>query len=276
MKVFVFDASRCNGCHGCQIACKDEHCDNTWLPYAKPQPETGHFWCKLDETTHGQVPFVSVEYNVKMCNHCADAPCIAAHPEAVYRRDDGLVVVDPEKAQDKKDLVDSCPYGAIYWNEELSLPQKCTGCAHLVDEGEKPRCVDFCQTGGLRFGEYEEFADELGDAVVRMRDGSFGPVRESQDEPHVYYVNMPKLFLAGNVWDPEPNEIVEGATVELRDRTGSIVATQKTDYFGDFKFERLDAGTYSLAIEAEGYQPVARDGIALEKSLNVGDFPLRR
>ena len=32
MKTFVFDAARCNGCFNCQIACKDEHCGNDWMP----------------------------------------------------------------------------------------------------------------------------------------------------------------------------------------------------------------------------------------------------
>lgn len=274
MKVFVFDASRCNGCHGCQIACKDEHCDNAWPPYAMPQPETGHFWCKVDETTHGQVPFVSVEYNVKMCNHCADAPCMKAAPEAVYQREDGMVVVDPEKAQGKRELIEACPYGAIYWNEELSLPQKCTGCAHLVDEGEKPRCVDFCQTGGLRFGEYEEFADELKDAVVRGRDGGFCSPDDAQDGQRFYYINLPKLFLAGNVWDPEQNEIIENATVALSNQAGDVVAVKKTDYFGDFKFERLDAGVYSLSIAADGFKTAFKENIDLDRSLNVGDFAM--
>lgn len=276
MNIFVFDASRCNGCHGCQIACKDEHCDNEWLPYAKPQPETGHFWCKLDEETHGQVPYVSVEYNVKLCNHCEDAPCMKTAPDAVYRRDDGMVIVDPEKAAGNKELVDSCPYGAIYWNDELSLPQKCTGCAHLVDEGELPRCVDFCQTGGLRFGAYEDFAEELKDAEVLLPDGTFAPASDNVHGSHVYYLNHPKLFMAGNVWDPEPNEIIEDATVILTDPAGDAIAEQKTDYFGDFKFERLDAGTYGLRIEKAGYAPVSKEGIRLDKSMNVGDFPLSR
>ena len=32
MKVFTFDAARCNGCYNCQIACKDEHVANDWTP----------------------------------------------------------------------------------------------------------------------------------------------------------------------------------------------------------------------------------------------------
>ena len=49
MKTFVVDVSRCNGCHNCQIVCKDEHVGNDWTPIAKPQPDTGQFWMKLTE-----------------------------------------------------------------------------------------------------------------------------------------------------------------------------------------------------------------------------------
>ena len=79
--------------------------------------------------------------------------CIEAAPDAVYKRDDGLVIVDPVKAKGNRGLVDACPYGAIYYNEELDVPQKCTGCAHLVDAGELPHCVDVCPHEALRFGD---------------------------------------------------------------------------------------------------------------------------
>lgn len=54
MKVFIYDLDKCNGCHNCQISCKDEHVGNDWSPIAKPQPDTGHFWCKVDEEVCGK------------------------------------------------------------------------------------------------------------------------------------------------------------------------------------------------------------------------------
>lgn len=173
-KVFVFDHARCNGCRNCQLACKDEHVDADWAPYAAPQPDTGQFWLKLDEKVRGQVPKVKVSYTVLMCQHCDNAPCIAAaqaagRPDAVYKREDGLVIVDPEKARDMPELVDACPYGAIFYNEALNLPQKCTGCAHLVDAGEVPHCVDVCPHEALRFGDEEEFAEILAEAKILTR-----------------------------------------------------------------------------------------------------------
>ncbi len=44
----------------------------------------------------------------------------------------------------------SCPYGVIFWNEDKQVAQKCTLCAHLLDEGWKePRCGQACPTGAL-------------------------------------------------------------------------------------------------------------------------------
>lgn len=265
MKAFVFDIARCNGCHNCQIACKDEHCGNDWAPYAAPQPDTGHFWMKVEGYEHGQAPKAKVEYRPLMCNHCGNAACMSEQDDAVYRRDDGLVIIDPQKAKGRHDLVDACPYGHIYWNEELELPQKCTGCAHLVDAGGVPHCVDLCATGALRFGEESDFAAELEDAVC-MADAESGA--------RVYYLNLPKLFIAGEVWDPVDDEIIEGAAVCLTKPDGDVV-TVESNGFGDFWFKKLDAGSYCLDIEASGYKPVHRE-IELEKSLNVGDFALER
>lgn len=267
MKVFVFDAERCNGCHNCQVACKDEHVGNAWPPYAAPEPNTGQFWLRVLQREHGQIPMVKVEYTAWLCMHCER--CVAAEAcgsDAFVRRDDGLVYIDPARCTGCMDCVPACPYEAVFANEAAGIAQKCTGCAHLVDEGRLPHCVDLCATGGLRFGDAEDFACELADAEVMRGELGTGP--------RVYYRNLPHLFLGGEVWDPQADEVIEGARVTLA-AVGGVEAAQETDDFGDFKFERLDPGEYRLAIEAPGFKPVARD-VVLEESTYLGDFPLER
>lgn len=191
----------------------------------------------------------------------------AATGDAVYKREDGLVIIDPIKSKGQKDIVDACPYGRIYWNEEEKIPQKCTGCAHLVDDGQPPRCVDACPTDALRFGDEEDFAKEIAEAEMTTLDTAMG-VR-------VYYINRPKLFIGGTLFDPVENECVEGARVRLIDSEGNA-KTCITDVFGDFWFKRLDSGAYDLTVEAEGFAPYEMKGIDLNESKNVGDIPLKR
>ena len=267
MKTFIVDLDKCNGCYACQLACKDETVGNEWMPYSKPQPMTGHFWLRMFEKVHGQVPKVRVEYRPQLCRHCGDAPCIDEAPDCVYRRDDGLVIIDPEKAQGRKDLLKACPYEAIYWNAELSIPQKCTGCAHLVDEGKLPHFVDACVTGALRFGEEEDFAAEI--------EADTGANSIPFTEPRVHYINPFGLFISGEVWNPDDDLIIEGARVILKCPDETVKETL-TDGFGDFWFKNLPVGEYRLSIEADGFKGVSNELVELTESLNIGDFPLNK
>ncbi|MDJ1651274.1 MULTISPECIES: 4Fe-4S dicluster domain-containing protein [Gordonibacter] len=267
-KAFIIDVTKCSGCRNCQIACKDEHVDNDWSPWAKPQPDTGQFWTRVDEQVRGQVPKVRISYTVHMCQHCENAPCMAAAPEAVYRRDDGLVIVDPEKAADKRELVEACPYGAIFWNEELAIPQKCTGCAHLVDAGEVPHCVDVCPHGALRFGEEEEFAEEIAVAEALL------PERAATDKPHVYYLNLPKRFLAGMVVDLEADEVIIGAKVTAENLDSGEVLASETDEFGDFWFHQVAAANWRVYVEAEGYLTRMLEASTVDEDRNMGPIEL--
>ena len=271
MKALVIDVSKCNGCYNCQIACKDEHCGNDWMPYAKPQPDTGQFWLKMVEEERGTVPKVRVTYTPTLCMHCDEAPCIpACRFEAIYKRDDGIVIIDPEKCNGCGDCINECPYKAIYLNEDLSVAQKCTMCAHLLDRGWKePRCVDACPTEALKFGEEDELKDLISKAEV------IHP--EFKTRPRVYYIGLPGRFVAGAVYDPEEDKCLEGATVILTDTETGEKFTLKTDNYGDFWFENMkDDHTYSLKIEKGGYTPSEIEDICTKKDVNVGDIELNK
>jgi Fe-S-cluster-containing dehydrogenase component len=246
---------------------------NDWTPYAKPQPDPGQFWMKVTDIVRGTVPKVKVSYMLEICQHCDEAPCIPACGEqAIYKRADGIVIIDPEKCRGRKNCIEACPYGVIYFNDDLNIAQKCTMCAHILDgKGGKevpkvPRCVDLCPTGALTFGEEEDLKDLISQAEV------LNP--EAKTKPRVYYIGLPKRFVAGAVYDPEEDECLEGATVTLTDSGAGKKFTAKTDNFGDFWLNELKAGTYSLLIEKDGYYPQEIKSISTEKDVNVGDVKL--
>jgi Fe-S-cluster-containing dehydrogenase component len=270
-KVLVIDINKCNGCYNCQVACKDEHVGNDWTPIAKPQPDTGHFWMKVTDIVQGTVPKVRVRYMHDICQQCDEAPCIpACKSKAIYKREDGIVIIDPEKCQGKGDCIKACPYEVIYWNDESKIAQKCTWCAHLLDKDWKePRCVDACPTGALTFGEESELKDLIAKAELLKP--------EAGAKPRTYYIGLPnKYFIAGAVYDPEADEVLEGATVTLTNVATKKTATLKTDDFGDFWFERQEPGQYSLRIEMGGYAPKTLESVDASKDINVGDIELSK
>lgn len=223
---------------------------------------------KVTDIVRGTVPKVKVAYMHDICQHCDDAPCIpVCKQKALYKRDDGIVIIDPEKCRGDKNCIDACPYDVIYFNDHLNIAQKCTFCAHLMDKGWKePRCVEVCPTGALTFGEEEELKDLISKAEVLHP--------EYKTSPRVYYIGLPRRFIAGAIYDPQEDECVEGATVTLKDTKTGKTLTATTDGFGDFWFENLEAGKYSLSIEKKGYTPHKIASIGTEKDINLGDIAL--
>ena len=267
-KVFCVDVAKCNGCHNCQLACKDEHVDNDWTPYAKPQPEIGQFWVKLQENVGGTIPKVKIHYMPHMCNHCEKAACMkACNNEALYRRDDGFVILDPEKCTGCGKCMIACPYDAIYKNDELNICQKCTGCAHLLDNGYLlPRCVEACPTDALQFGEEADLQDFILGSTVRMP--------ETGLYPKVFYRNIPGKFIAGTVYDPIEKEVIIGA--RCRATNGGKTVEVLSDEYGDFWFKDLARGIYNIVIEAYGYEFKVFDAVNASVDINLGDIPLER
>lgn len=257
MKAIVVDLARCNGCYNCQIACKDEHCGNDWSPIAKPQPQSGSFWCRVDQKERGKVPVVKVAYTPRFFD--CDEELLAAAPECAYRREDGIVILDPAASKGRRDLAEA--YDGIYWNEDLEIPQKCTMCAHLLDGGWKaPRCVDACGTEALCFGDVEDFGEKL-EGAFQFNEGS-----------RFYYLNMPRRWVAGAVVDKPANEVVIGATVTVLSEEGEQVAVMESDDFGDFMYEQLDEARYRVRIEADGYETVELQADCTKEDVVFGDI----
>ncbi|MGD9210961.1 MAG: carboxypeptidase regulatory-like domain-containing protein [Desulfobacteraceae bacterium] len=268
MKAMLIDINLCNGCHNCQIACKDEHVGNDWTPIAKPQPDIGQFWMKITDVVQGSVPKVRVRYMLDICQHCDNAPCISAcKTKAIHKRDDGIVIINPQKCTGGRECLEACPFDVIYFNSDMNIAQKCTFCAHLLDDGwQVPRCVDACPTDALRFGEREDLKEYL--------DGAELLHPEYNSKPRVYYKGLlNKYFVAGAVYDPEDDECLEDCMVTLTG-TGDIKKSTNTDDFGDFWFERLEPGMYTLLVEKEGYLPRRFENIDATKDVNVGDIEL--
>jgi Fe-S-cluster-containing dehydrogenase component len=269
------DVAKCINCHNCVLATKDEHVGNDFPGYAAAQPRLGAEWISIDRHTRGSGTAVEVTYVPRMCNHCDDAPCIkAATDGAITKREDGIVIIDPVKAKGQKQLVEACPYGHIWWNEELQIPQHWPFDAHLIDQGWlKTRGHQSCPTGAMR-------AVKLDDAeMARMaREEGLETIKpELGTRSRVYYRNLwryAKCFIGGTVSTEAKGivDCVEGARVRLM-HGGAVVAETTSDNYGDFKFDRLDenSGAYTIEIEAPGRAKKSVQ-VMLGASITLGDI----
>jgi Fe-S-cluster-containing dehydrogenase component len=269
----VIDVARCEDCNNCLLACKDEHVENDWPGYSAPQPRHGHRWIQIARKERGQFPLIDVAYRPTTCMQCDKAPCVAASGGAVVKRSDGIVLIDPQKAKGRRDLVDSCPYGMIKWNEQEALPQKCTFCAHLLDDGWKqPRCAQACPTGALK-------AMLLTEAKVKRLSETQGLVQlhpEFGTSPRVLYAGMDKFdkcFIAGSVAHE-----VDGVVDCFKDvhvsllQAGKKIADTNTDCFGNFRFDGLSENStwYTVQIEPIGFEQRQLSLPQLTQSKNIG------
>jgi Fe-S-cluster-containing dehydrogenase component len=249
----VVDLKKCTGCYNCFLTCRDEYAGNNYPGYSAPQTMAGMNWMKVIEKERGQYPKVKVAYIPVTCMHCENANCIkAAQNKAVYRRPDGIVIIDPVKAKGQKQIVEACPYRVIEWNEEQQVAQKCTMCAHLLDKGEKvPRCVESCPSGAISFGDLDDPKSDVARLAAEGKTEALYP--EFGMVEKVKYLNLPKKFVAGTVIYGDIDECAVGVSVSLSGN-GETRLT-KTDDFGDFEFEGLADNTdYSVKIEASGYK----------------------
>ena len=251
----IIDVAECTNCQLCALSAMDEYVGNDWPGIAAPMPRHGHRWIDILQKERGQQPMIDIAYAPTMCNHCDNAPCLAKGGDAVKKRDDGIVIIDPEKAKGRKDLVESCPYGHIWWNEELQTPQIWPFDAHLLDQGwQQTRGQQACPTGAMKAIKVED------DEMARLaKDEQLEVMKpEAGTKPRVYYRNLwrySKSFIGGSVASEVGGVVdcVEGASVRLI-KDGQTVARATTDNYGDFKFDKLDdnSGRYTIEVMSNG------------------------
>ncbi len=270
----VIDVKKCVGCYNCFLTCRDEFAGNDHPGYVAAQPMSGMDWTRLLEIERGQYPHVKVAYVPVQCNHCDAASCLKLDQTgAVYRRPDGIVMIDPEKAKGNKGLVNLCPYRQIQWNEEAQVAQKCIMCAHLLDKGEpEPRCVESCPSGARVFGDLDDPESEVSKLVAAGATEVMHPEYGLKEK--LTYRNLPQKFVAGTVVLGDVDEVAVGAEVTLAG--GGTTWTAKTNGFGDFEFEGLPVNeSFTVTIAAPGYKAATCEA-KTSKDVYLGEIALTK
>lgn len=151
----ITDLNRCVGCLSCSVACKSAN-----------EVPIGTFWNKVLRvgpfpTEEGGTFDKSAMYFLPVtCQHCVNPPCIDVCPTgATTKLDDGTVVIDEDTCIGCQACMTACPYGVRFFNEELSVVQKCTLCHDKLEKDELPQCVQQCCARARFFGDVDEGYD---------------------------------------------------------------------------------------------------------------------
>ncbi|MBI4787637.1 MAG: dimethylsulfoxide reductase subunit B [Chloroflexi bacterium] len=161
---FYLDSSACSGCKACQAACKDKHNLPVGILWRRVYEVTGGGWTRRGPAWVSDV----FAYNLSLaCNHCARPICVEVCPsQAMYRRGDGIVLLESDKCLGCQYCSWACPYGAPQYDAGAGRMTKCTLCADNIDVGKPPACVAACPLRVLDVGDLRDLQARHGDGRV--------------------------------------------------------------------------------------------------------------
>ncbi len=223
---FVIDNRKCIGCHACTVACKSEHdvpigVNRTWVK----QVEKGTF------------PDSRRLFSVMRCNHCTDAPCVEICPvEALYIRDDGIVDFDNDRCIGCKACMQACPYDVLYIDPNTQTAAKCNYCAHRVDVGLEPACVNVCPEHAIISGDMEDPTTEI--AQLLSREAVTVRKPEKGTQPNVFYI------------DGDANSLNASATEKADDYMWNS-QTEGVGHYARYAAEKIIDGKSLVEMAAE-------------------------
>ena len=195
------EIDKCIGCNRCAVACKAEN-------DVPDQPFFFRTW--VERYTIARSGNVNVEnisigpqlekaqdareilrsfFVPKLCNHCANPPCVQVCPvNATFTTPDGAVIVDAERCIGCRFCIQACPYGARYLHPKTRTADKCTFCYHRIVKGLQPACVEVCPTQARIFGDLKSRASRL---TRFMRFNKIHVLKpQLNTEPKVYYAQL--------------------------------------------------------------------------------------
>lgn len=177
----LFDATKCNGCKACQVACSEWNDLRAEVgtfqgSYQNPMQISADSWTiiKFNEFVDDNKK-LRWQFTHSACMHCEDPACLTACSTkgAIVQKSNGTVELNHDKCVGCGYCVSACPFGTISLNPKDSKVYKCTMCADRVQAGQEPACVKTCTTGALKFGTREDMLFIAEKRVAQLKERGY-------------------------------------------------------------------------------------------------------
>ncbi|MCW8335281.1 sulfate reduction electron transfer complex DsrMKJOP subunit DsrO [Vibrio paucivorans] len=204
----VIDLRQCVGCQACTVGCSIEN----QAPIGQFRTTVKQYEVALEDgsTATQEVKAFTLP---RLCNHCENPPCIPVCPvQATFQREDGIVMVDNSRCVACAYCVQACPYDARFINEETLTADKCTFCAHRLEQGLLPACVETCVGGARIIGDLNDPNSEIQRLLTQHKDDIKVLKPEANTKPHVFYIGMSERFTSqiqgqAAIYDPQGEQV---------------------------------------------------------------------
>ncbi len=167
-KGVLVDITRCIGCRGCQVACKE------WNERdAQKTSFKGDFTnpAKLSSDCYTNIRFIETEkkgepawtFVRNQCLHCKNAACVSACPVgALTKSAQGAVIYNYDKCIGCRYCMVACPFDIPKYEWESTQPwmQKCSFCSERIQDNMLPACIKTCPTATMYFDDYNKVVQE--------------------------------------------------------------------------------------------------------------------
>lgn len=180
-KVRLIDVSKCVGCKGCQVSCKN------WnqLPatptefsgsYESPPDLFPNTWSRVKFNEYADSDKVKFYFSFFSCMHCSDPACLNICPVKAISKDSlGSVKVDLGVCIGCGACKGVCPFNVPRIGNNKMF--KCTLCSARVSNGMASACATACPTGAISLGDADEKIAEAEARVAELKKSGFANAR---------------------------------------------------------------------------------------------------
>lgn len=198
-KTKLIDVSKCTGCRGCQLACKQWNQQpaaqtENYGTYQNPSDLQANTWTLIRFQEVADKDGVKWLFRKDGCMHCTDAACVKVCPSgALHYTEYGTVGIHHERCIGCKECVTACPFDIPRYDRASDKIYKCDLCLSRIQAALEPACVKACPTGALKFGDKADMLKAAYKRAAQLGGNANVYGDKFVDGTHVLYVLQEKL-----------------------------------------------------------------------------------